>query len=68
MLGAVKLENDFAADLRACNEAVRLDLKEERVLKESNCGDMTEKLMLCLAGSIVISRGVGSSALMCSNG
>jgi len=27
MLGAVKFEKDFAADLRALNEAVKLDLK-----------------------------------------
>jgi hypothetical protein len=29
MLGAVKFEKDFAADLRALKEAVRLDLKED---------------------------------------
>jgi len=40
MLGAVKLEKDFAADFKASNDAVRLDLKVEGLMVDVLRGAM----------------------------
>jgi len=60
-LGAVKLEKDLAADFKACNDAVRLDLKD---LKRSvdAAGGVTISAMSSIA------RSSQSSGLKCSNG
>lgn len=60
-LGAVKFENDFAADLSAWKDAVRLDLNDLNRSEETVGGVTT-------SGISIVSRSSQSSGWNCSNG
>lgn len=61
MLGAVKFENDLAADLRACSEAVRLDLNDLNLSDEAGDG-------VTGSGMSKLAMSSQSSGVKCSNG
>lgn len=60
-LGAVKFEKDFAADLSAWNDAVRLDLNDLN-LSEETVGGVTT------SGISMLAMSSHSSALKCNSG